>query len=431
MAAERDGRRGAARRARRVALCLAALAAAALGTSPAAAVLSRDQVLAKARAGATAAEILQASFPGATVRRRAGVRLRVLVADLAPRVIVSAQTPLALIDEGAEGSAPATLPANHRFEIARRGAAWTIRDLDDPAGAARTLTGPVRLDAGSAATGVRMADPLGRRYRGALRLVPSLRTTIAVVNLVAVEDWVPAVVGAEVPPAWRANPQAVEATAILERSRALARAGARGRVWDVTSEDPGYDGIDGERPATTRATLPTRGMVLLARSRPIDSSFTVVPGAVTTLPPNLGRPVKVAEGPARPIAGAPAGVGPTAVQRALDQVGTPYAWGGESPGGFDCSGLVWYAFEALGIALPRIAEDQARVGVPVMAQDLRPGDVVFFADSSGYVHHEGIYIGGGQMVHAPSTGRTVTTVRIDVGYYARQYAGARRYSPER
>ena len=356
--------------------------------------------------------------------------LRVLVADLAPRVIVSAQTPLAVVDEGVPGSAPAPLAATHRYEVSRSGRGWRIRDLDDPAGATRTLAGPVRLDAGTAATGIRMADPLGRRYRGALRLVPSLRTTIGVVNLVRLEDWVPAVVGAETPAAWRSSPEAIEATAILERSRALARAGAPGRAWDVTSEDPGYDGIDGERPLTTRATVPTRGMVLVARSRPVDGAFAVVPGMTTTLPPDLGRPVRVAEGPARPIAGAPEGVGQQAVQRAMDQVGTPYAWGGESPGGFDCSGLVWFAYHGLGITLPRIAEDQAKVGVPVMPQDLRPGDVVFFADSSGYVHHEGIYIGGGRMVHAPSTGRQVTLARIDVGYYARQYAGARRYSPD-
>jgi cell wall-associated NlpC family hydrolase len=117
------------------------------------------------------------------------------------------------------------------------------------------------------------------------------------------------------------------------------------------------------------------------------------------------------------------------VQLALSQVETPYRWGGEDPGGFDCSGLVYWAFGRLGIHLPRVAEDQARVGVPVDRSQLQPGDVVFFADSSGYVHHEGIYIGNGQVVHAPQTGETVRLERIDTGYYDRQYAGARRFSP--
>lgn len=76
-----------------------------------------------------------------------------------------------------------------------------------------------------------------------------------------------------------------------------------------------------------------------------------------------------------------------------------------------------------------MAEDQAAVGYPVAEGDLQPGDVVFFADSSGYVHHEGIYLGAGQMIHAPQTGDVVKVERIDVGYYARQFAGARRFSP--
>ena len=158
--------------------------------------------------------------------------------------------------------------------------------------------------------------------------------------------------------------------------------------------------------------------------------FPVVPGsAPIAFLPEPGAPDPVAQSPARPIAGAPAGAGPQAVRLALAQIGVPYAWGGAAPGGFDCSGLVYWAYGQLGIPLPRVAEDQAAVGVPVARQDLQPGDVVFFADSSGYVHHEGLYLGNGEMVHAPQSGETVRIERIDVGYYASQYAGARRYSP--
>ena len=114
---------------------------------------------------------------------------------------------------------------------------------------------------------------------------------------------------------------------------------------------------------------------------------------------------------------------------ALKQRGTPYLWGGATPGGFDCSGLVYWAYAQLGLNLPRVAADQAKVGFPVARDELMPGDAVFFADSSGYIHHEGLYVGNGAMVHAPRTGDVVRVQSITSGYYARQYAGARRYSP--
>ena len=76
-----------------------------------------------------------------------------------------------------------------------------------------------------------------------------------------------------------------------------------------------------------------------------------------------------------------------------------------------------------------MAEDQARVGTYVPQSQLQPGDAVFFADSSGYIHHMGLYIGGGKMLHAPRTGDVVKVSDITTGYFASQYAGARRYSP--
>ena len=98
---------------------------------------------------------------------------------------------------------------------------------------------------------------------------------------------------------------------------------------------------------------------------------------------------------------------------ALAQVGTPYLWGGETPGvGFDCSGLVQAAYQAAGVALPRVAQDQFSAGphLPPGAA-LEPGDLVFFGASSTSVTHVGIYAGvaGGQamMVDAPHTGADV------------------------
>ncbi|WP_370327640.1 transglycosylase SLT domain-containing protein [Euzebya sp.] len=97
--------------------------------------------------------------------------------------------------------------------------------------------------------------------------------------------------------------------------------------------------------------------------------------------------------------------GSAVVAIASRELGTPYVWGGESPGGFDCSGLVRHAYRQAGIELPRVSRDQARVGeaVPSLDQAI-PGDLVAFGDP---VDHIGIYAGNGQMVVAPRTGDVV------------------------
>jgi cell wall-associated NlpC family hydrolase len=111
-------------------------------------------------------------------------------------------------------------------------------------------------------------------------------------------------------------------------------------------------------------------------------------------------------------------------------IGTPYVWGGASPQtGFDCSGLVQYSYSHIGIHLPRVAADQFNTGTPVPRDHLQPGDVVFFQESTGYVHHEGMYIGDGRFIHAPETGEDVKISRLDEPYFAQQYAGARRFAP--
>ena len=98
-------------------------------------------------------------------------------------------------------------------------------------------------------------------------------------------------------------------------------------------------------------------------------------------------------------------VGDDAVELASTFMGTPYVWGGESPEkGFDCSGLVQYTYNKLGVSLPRTAAEQAKSGVPVALADLQKGDLVFFGSP---VDHVGIYAGGGKMVVAPHTGDVV------------------------
>jgi cell wall-associated NlpC family hydrolase len=107
---------------------------------------------------------------------------------------------------------------------------------------------------------------------------------------------------------------------------------------------------------------------------------------------------------------------------AMSQLGTPYVWAGSAPGGFDCSGLVMWAYAQVGVSLPHSSYGQYGYGVPVSRDELQPGDLVFF-DGLGHV---GIYIGGGQFVHAPHTGDVVKISSLDEAWYAATYVGARR-----
>jgi cell wall-associated NlpC family hydrolase len=106
---------------------------------------------------------------------------------------------------------------------------------------------------------------------------------------------------------------------------------------------------------------------------------------------------------------------------AMHYLGVPYVWGGASPRGFDCSGLVMYAFAQIGVSLPHSSYAQAGMGAPVSMSQLEPGDLVFFTGAS----HVGIYIGGGQFIHAPHTGDVVKISSLS-GYYASAFYTARR-----
>ena len=116
------------------------------------------------------------------------------------------------------------------------------------------------------------------------------------------------------------------------------------------------------------------------------------------------------------------------LRRAMGLLGTPYRWGGTSPdSGFDCSGLVNYVFRtALGIELPRVSRDMAGNGEKIERAALSAGDLVFFGRRGKRVDHVGIYVGNGQFVHAPRTGRDVTVSRLDTGYWAGRFLQARR-----
>ena len=116
---------------------------------------------------------------------------------------------------------------------------------------------------------------------------------------------------------------------------------------------------------------------------------------------------------------APTAAAGKAVQVALAQVGDAYVSGASGPDQFDCSGLTMYAYAAAGISLPHSSRAQSTMGVPVARADLQPGDLVFFYSP---VSHVGIYIGNGQMVHAPVPGEDVLVTSVDKA----GYVGARR-----
>jgi cell wall-associated NlpC family hydrolase len=105
---------------------------------------------------------------------------------------------------------------------------------------------------------------------------------------------------------------------------------------------------------------------------------------------------------------APSAAAAAAVRFALAQIGMPYLWGGEGPGGFDCSGLVQAAYQTAGIALPRVAQQQYDAGPRLPpGQAVQPGDLVFFGADTRHITHVGIVVGPGEMIDAPHAGATV------------------------
>jgi murein DD-endopeptidase len=124
-------------------------------------------------------------------------------------------------------------------------------------------------------------------------------------------------------------------------------------------------------------------------------------------------------------ANAPTGAMIVAVANTL--VGTPYQLGGADAAGFDCSGLALYAYERVGIAIPRTAAAQQRAARAVPAAQLAPGDLVFFHIRARGVDHVGIYSGGGRFIHAPRAGHAVEYADLRKGFYARRFVAAGRF----
>src|SRR5581483_10956215 len=187
--------------------------------------------------------------------------------------------------------------------------------------------------------------------------------------------------------------QAQARLAAAQRAAAAAEAAARAQA-QAAAQAKAQAAAQAKAQATTTTTAPS------------PPTPTITAPAVPTTPVSTG-----------PL---PAGH-PEAAQIALKYLGIPYQWGGASPStGFDCSGLVMYVYAQLGIQLPHYAAAQFGFGTAVPKNELEPGDLVFFDN----LDHVGIYIGGGDMVHAPETGDVVKIEAISD--FGNHYVGARR-----
>jgi murein DD-endopeptidase len=171
-------------------------------------------------------------------------------------------------------------------------------------------------------------------------------------------------------------------------------------------------------------TQPIDRVVAAPASEPAAAAEAAPPPAAPLLDGLASAPSVV---PAAPAADAPSG--PFILERvaltARRMVGIPYHYGGNDPRGFDCSGLVFYAYREAGVLVARTSREQMRASQPLDVDQALPGDLVFFRTSKK-AWHVGIYLGDQRFVHAPSTGRAVAIERLDDDYYLRHRIQTRR-----
>jgi cell wall-associated NlpC family hydrolase len=187
--------------------------------------------------------------------------------------------------------------------------------------------------------------------------------------------------------------------------RAIVRAlllGAMPMVLGACTLVGGIPANTGAPPAAPRAPATTEPY---AAARPVD-------GTTTAAPAEAGRSAEITA---------------QVVDAALESIGTPYEWGGTDANGFDCSGLIQFAYAKLGIRLPRTSAAQIRSGTPVPAERARllPGDVLgFSAAGSGRTDHVGLYVGADEFIHSSSSGVRVSSLRNS--YWRESLVAARR-----
>ncbi len=175
---------------------------------------------------------------------------------------------------------------------------------------------------------------------------------------------------------------------------------------------------EARRPARLEAAARAR-VAALTQQRQVQSVDTTSAAAEADTPDAASS--EAAPAP-EVTAAAPAAQYGGVVGIAMQYLGVPYRWGGADPSGFDCSGFAMYVYAKVGVSLPHHAASQYGMGSPVSRDQLAPGDLVFFNG----LGHMGIYIGGGQFIHAPHTGDVVKISSLSDSWYASTYVGARR-----
>lgn len=156
-------------------------------------------------------------------------------------------------------------------------------------------------------------------------------------------------------------------------------------------------------------------VAVVATTAAAAAALSVLPAATAAPAPDavsapVTRDVDRAATALPTAAASPAAARSSAVSTALAQLGKPYRWGASGPSAFDCSGLISYAFGKAGKDLPRSSRAQSKAGSAVPKSQLQPGDLVFFYRP---VSHVGIYIGGGKVVHASTSGEPVKISPVD------------------
>lgn len=167
-------------------------------------------------------------------------------------------------------------------------------------------------------------------------------------------------------------------------------------------------------------------------SIPVNKNYTITIGAVLGDSEVYSLPVDFTYKSKAPIANSVFIAQNPIAQDLLDEaakyLGTPYVWGGTTPSGFDCSGFMQYVYAQNGISIKRVADDQLHGKGTYISSvtDLQPGDLVFFG-SGDYASHVGMYVGEGQMIHSPSTGKSIMyTDIVESSYYSTRFIGGKR-----
>jgi peptidoglycan DL-endopeptidase CwlO len=216
----------------------------------------------------------------------------------------------------------------------------------------------------------------------------------------------------------RAAQAVVVAEKAQQRSSIQGQLAERQRMFaSIKSEIASLEAA--ERLRQERLAAQARARLAAERQAAAESEAESAPVAV----PDSSSDLSVSEPSVEPepVAAPPSRYGGV-VGIAMQYLGVPYVWGGASPSGFDCSGFIMYVYAKVGVSLPHHAASQYGMGTAVSRDQLEPGDLVFFNG----LGHAGIYIGGGQFIHAPHTGDVVKISSLSDSWYARTWVGARR-----